>query len=176
MGKRVHDPGLGQDKGWKSVEVDRVDAPVDEPVAGQGNENQHVNSGVERGPNQESKCKQAMGGPGHYEKRGEAPKGCGGQRAGGQQLQPTVKLGFLSPIDGQDERNRERRYVKERNQQIGLRIPCVENGFVESCHGDGRGEANDGHRDAKHHAEPADSLVPADLTCLNQRRLKNEEE
>lgn len=117
-----------------------------------------------------------MRGPGYYEKGREPAKRRGGQCAAGHELQATVKLGLPSPIDGQRKGNRERGYVKEGNQQVGLRIPCVQNGFVESHHGDRRGEANHSHCAAERRTEPADSLVPSHLTRSHERRLKDKEE
>jgi hypothetical protein len=81
----LHGGDLGNDQDRKRVEVNPVDAAIDDEVADDAETNQRVYAGRREDERQV----------------GEAAEGCVGQGAGGDQHQAPMELGLRAPVDSE---------------------------------------------------------------------------
>lgn len=159
MDHGIGDYRLGGDEGGESVEIDRVNAAVDDEIADNAEEYEDVYASVEKWWRQDAGWK--------------ATEACGSEGAGSDEQQAAVILGLGTPIDAEDERDGEAHHVEQRNDEERIRPRLVKLERVETGHGDGGSDAHEGDGDAEGYPEPTSLLVDANVAGAHEQGLKN---
>jgi hypothetical protein len=154
---RIHDGELGEHEGGQRVEVDGVDAPVDDEITQDTEKDEKVDANIEPRPG--------------MKQGGETNEGGGGERAGGDQQETAVELGSIAPVDCQDKRDGEGCQVQEGSAEKRGGAGQIGVMQVKAPHGDCGDGSDDGDGDAERDTEPAEHAMDTDVAGADQRGL-----
>lgn len=163
MSEAVHDEQLAGGKRGKGVEIDLMDAAVDDEVARHAQENQQVDAHVKPRSRQDG--------------RREAAERGGRDAAGSDQDEASMKFGLLAPKDGEREEGGKANHVEKRDDQKRLdgRSARLRVNQMEPPHDDGGGDADKDHRGGKSGSDPSGGAMELHVVGLYEHRLEEEE-
>lgn len=151
--------GLGGDKGGEEVEINGVNAAVDDEIAGHAEEDEDVHTSVEKWRRKDCRWKTAEAG--------------GSKRARSYQEQAAVILRLGAPIDAKRKSAGEADHVEEGNDEECFCPGLVKLNGIEARHGHGGSDAYNWDGDAEGYSKPAGLLMDADVASADEYRLKN---
>ncbi len=139
----MHAEGLKEEEQGKGVEIDLVDATVNDEVAQDAEKDQSVYAAGREGEGEQ----------------GKAAKGRIRETAGGDQHEPPMELRTATPVDGKREGNGEGAEVHQLDDEEGRRLGIVVALQKEAVHAGGGQVAEDEDADAERQAEPAEGAM-----------------
>jgi hypothetical protein len=153
--------GLDGDDWGKGVEVEFVDAAVDDAIAEHAENDEEVEDGVEEVV---------------VEDEIEAAEGGVHEHGGADEEEAAVVVGLFAPVDGEGDADAEDEHIGVGDGEEGLRFFVVEGEGVEAGHDDGDGAAEDDHDGGETGAEPAEEAMDLDFFHTDESGLKDEED